>query len=191
MRRVVLLLALIITSACSESAGVAPESTPRAPHLALQGGPSFWYRCVGMVCEFGSDNWDATSQFWEFGDGATGNFPHVHHTYPAEGGTYVVRYTATDYAGIRYSTTKTINLLALTVRGYKARGKNAVELSWAPSNGAVDIYRDNVLVAQISDAENTGDWVDYLNTRGKTHPVTYLVCIGGTRICTNTATAFP
>jgi len=188
--RALVLLALATTSACVEPTGVAPETPPTPPRFALLGGPDFWTRCTGIVCELNSTNWDATSQRWDFGHNAFGYGPQVLHTFPESGRSYLVTYYATDYQGTTYSKEAPVHILDVSARGVRVRGNQVAEVTWAPVYGSMDVYRDGALVTQMAEGRNTGTWSDSLGKRGRNASHTYQVCEQGTRHCSNIATAW-
>jgi hypothetical protein len=72
----------------------------------------------------------------------------------------------------------------LTARGYKVKGRQAVDLSWTGlGSSSFDVFRNGT---QIASPSNVGAMTDDLNTRGG-GTYSYKVCAAGTTTCTNTA----
>lgn len=76
----------------------------------------------------------------------------------------------------------------LTLRAYKVRGLQKVDLTWTGlTTSTVDIYRNNQKIA--AGTLNDGLYTDSLNKRGGAN-YTYIVCeLNTTATCTNSATA--
>ncbi len=72
----------------------------------------------------------------------------------------------------------------LSATGYKVKGKQNVDLSWAGNTGSVDIYRDgNVIASGVSGSTYT----DAIGAKGGATYV-YEVCDAGTSTCSASAT---
>ncbi|MDZ7739202.1 MAG: PKD domain-containing protein [Bacteroidales bacterium] len=132
-----------------------------------------------------------TAWSWTFGDGGTSTAQNPSHTYGA-GGTYTVGLTVKDDGGATGSTSKNVSVssssggdgIILTASGYKVRGVRFVDLEWTGASGAVDIYRNNVIVAE-NVSEST--YTDNLGRVSGTF--TYKVCeSGSTSVCSNEET---
>ena len=82
--------------------------------------------------------------------------------------------------------TPTPGQIALSARGYKVQGQQAVDLSWngATSNN-IDIYRNGVLITTVPNIP--GFYTDHIGVRGK-GTYTYRVCDAGTQNCSNQVT---
>src|SRR5437762_9258200 len=81
--------------------------------------------------------------------------------------------------------TPTPGQITLTARGYKVQGRHTVDLSWSgATSSTVDVYRNNVLVANTA---NDGFYTDSPGGRGHA-TYTYQVCNQGTQTCSNQAT---
>jgi PKD repeat protein len=121
---------------------------------------------------------------WNFGDttAATVSTASTTHDYP-KAGAYTVILTVTDNAGASASTSRRINPISLSARGYRQSGQQKVSLSW---NGAAatsyDVYRNGAKIATVS----TGAYTDSV---GKwTGSYTYKVCDPASSTCSNQAT---
>jgi thermitase len=95
-----------------------------------------------------------------------------------------------DDDGATDTTTQTVTVndivaeINLSTTGYKVKGLHTADLVWSGSTATmVDIYRDNVLIATVS---NDGFHTDNINLRGSGTYV-YRVCEAGTAICSNDA----
>ena len=61
-----------------------------------------------------------------------------------------------------------------------------MNLNWTGANSSdVDIYRDGVVIAAVS---NSGFYKDLVNVRGGNARYTYKVCEAGTSTCSNEVT---
>jgi len=116
-------------------------------------------------------------------------------------GTHTVTASVTDRGGLTGSARITVTVAAaapqpapapapstptLTARGYKVKGVQTVDLSWAGlSGGSVDVYRGGAFVFATT---NDGSHTDNLNSKGGGDSYTYKVCATGTSTCSNTAT---
>jgi Kelch motif len=76
--------------------------------------------------------------------------------------------------------------ITLQARGYKVHGLQTVDLFWSGlSSGAIDIYRDGVLIATVP--AQSGFYTDHINRNGR-GTYTYRVCEAGTGNCSNQVT---
>jgi hypothetical protein len=76
--------------------------------------------------------------------------------------------------------------ITLQARGYKVHGLQTVDLFWSGlSSGAIDIYRNGVLIATVP--AQSGFYTDHLNRNGR-GTYTYRVCEAGTGNCSNEVT---
>jgi PKD repeat protein len=150
----------------------------------------FVYDCTALTCNFDAGastdpDGSIASYSWTFGDGASGSGPTTVHGYGQQGG-YLVTLTVTDNEGAAASLSKTVTLIRLSVRGYKVRGHEKVDLSWAgPSGTSFDVYRNGSTVATVQ----AGAYTDDLNGHGT---FLYKVCAPAISVCSNTASVtFP
>lgn len=73
----------------------------------------------------------------------------------------------------------------LSTRGYRAGGRNRVDLTWSGGSGSnVDVYRNGALRTTTA---NDGAHTDVL-AKGQTGTFTYRVCDAGTSTCSNDST---
>jgi hypothetical protein len=93
-----------------------PDPDDPVPPVTVPGGPSPAFtatpgagRQVDVDASATTDDGTVVSYDWDFGDGASGSGVTASHTFPAPG-TYVVRLTVTDDAGLTGSVTRTVNL---------------------------------------------------------------------------------
>jgi hypothetical protein len=94
--------------------------------------------------------------------------------------------TATPTATPTPTPTPTPGQITLSARGYKVQGQQRVDLSWnGASSNNIDIYRNGVLVATVSNIP--GFYTDNIGARGK-GTYTYRVCDAGTQNCSNQVT---
>ena len=118
-------------------------------------------------------------------------------------GTHIITLSVTDSGGLSGSTQLSVTVAAtttttppppsspltgptLTVRAYKVKGNQTVDLSWSGLSGSsVDVYRNS---AVVSTTANDGAATDSINKKGG-GSYTYKVCESGTSTCTNTASA--
>jgi vibriolysin len=167
-----------MSQARSVTATFAPNSPPRA---------SFTLTCTRLLCEFdASSSTDATdptpSYAWSFGDSTIGSGSPTLHSYP-KAGRYTVTLTVTDNAGASAVTSTSFNPISVSVRGYRANGRENVELSWAGQSGAnFDIYRNGSKLTSVAAMSYT----DKLNLNGS-GSYAYKVCQAGASLCSNTA----
>jgi Zn-dependent metalloprotease len=130
---------------------------------------------------------------WDFGDTNTSTAQNPSHSY-ATAATYSVELTVTDNEGAVDSMTKDITVedsnlsgIALSVRPFKVKGVQHVELTWSGTNAtSVDVYRDSALIATTS---NTGSYTENLGVKGGGDFYDYQVCETGGGDCSNTDTA--
>jgi chitodextrinase len=153
---------------------------------------AFTVSCSGLRCALdasGSADPDGTltSYGWSFGDGASASVttnPTV-HTYP-KASSYTLTLTVTDNDGANAASSRRINPISLTARGYKQNGQQKIELSWNGAAGtSFDVYRDGTKIAAVVGA----DYTDGAATGSAGH--TYRVCASADPICSNKATVSP
>lgn len=134
------------------------------------------------------------SREWNFGDGTSSSLQHPQHTY-SQAGTYEVSLNVTDDLGSSHSITKNVVVsaensapagLELTAVGSKVKGQWTTDLSWTPAgtSAQIDIYRDGVLLATVS---NSGSFTDNTSFKGG-GTLTYQVCESGTTLCSGSVT---
>jgi hypothetical protein len=76
--------------------------------------------------------------------------------------------------------------ITLHARGYKVHGLQTVDLFWSGlSSGAVDIYRNSVLIVTVP--AQSGFYTDHINRNGR-GTYTYRVCEAGSSNCSNQVT---
>jgi len=99
-------------------------------------------------------------------------------------GTYVLRLTANDGA-LSASDDVTITVsdpppIALTVTGYKVKGKQRADLSWSGATTSdVDVFRDG---AKLATTPNDGAYTDNIDRKGSA-TYRYRVCEPGSSVC--------
>jgi PKD repeat protein len=148
---------------------------------------AFTVRCTGLSCSFdagASADPDGTIArwLWALGDGTSGSGATTTHTYPKPG-SYGVTLTVTDNAGASSVHAKTFNPISVSARGYKANGRQKVDLSWSGAGGAsFDVVRNGARIATVSATTYT----DTVGRGGGAY--TYQVCESGSSICSNAAT---
>jgi hypothetical protein len=114
-------------------------------------------------------------------------------------GSHVITATVTDSGGLTASARVSVSVAAaaqqpstpsggptLTVRAYKVKGNQTVDLSWnGLSASAITIYRNG---SAVGSSTNDGTETDAINKKGG-GSYSYQVCAAGTSTCTNTASA--
>jgi hypothetical protein len=94
--------------------------------------------------------------------------------------------TPTPSATFTPTPTPTPVQITLHARGYKVHGLQTVDLFWSgPTSGAIDIYRNGVLIITVPN--DGGAYTDHINRNGR-GTYTYRVCIAGTGNCSNEVT---
>jgi PKD repeat protein len=147
----------------------------------------FTISCSELTCDVdATDSFDADGAIpgyrWDFGDGSGGSGRLARHTYP-QPRTYTVTLTVTDNAGSSSTHAKTFNPISVSTRGYKANGRQKVDLSWSGADGAsFDVVRNGARIATVSATTYT----DTVGRGGGAY--TYQVCESGSSICSNAAT---
>lgn len=154
---------------------------------------SFTYSCTGLGCTFtdrSTDDGTIGGWSWDFGDGGTSTEQSPSHSF-ATSGTYPVRLAVTDDKGASGISSQSVTVsdappnITLTARGYKVRGAQRVDLSWAGAPGvSVDVWRNG---GKITTTANDGFHTDNLNTKGS-GTYRYKVCEAGATTCSNEAT---
>jgi PKD repeat protein len=116
---------------------------------------------------------------WNFGDGTAGSGKATTHDYP-KAGSYTLTLTVTDNAGANAVTSRRINPISLSARGFKQNGQQKVDLSW---NGAVgtsfDVYGDSGLVATVQ----AMGYIDVVPRAARSR--TYRVCTTDRSMCSS------
>lgn len=155
----------------------------------------FTFACTDLACGFTDASADADGSVvawsWDFGDGASSSAQNPSHTYGAAGA-YTVTLTVTDDGGASASTSKSVVVtepaaggITLAASGYKAKGRQNVDLTWSGAAGAsVDVYRDGAVIATTA---NDGAHTDAVGARGGGSYV-YRVCEAGTATCSPNVT---
>jgi len=153
---------------------------------------AFSVSCTDYNCAYvdgSSDDGSITGRSWVFGDGAVSSDTNPSHTYAPGGTTYTVTLEVTDNDAMTDMTSQdvtvpvTLEPLTLAATGDKVKGVKTVDLTWSGATGDVDIYRDDVLLATVT---NSGAYTDKLGKGGGTY--VYKVCEAGTTTCSNTVT---
>jgi subtilisin family serine protease len=73
----------------------------------------------------------------------------------------------------------------LQASGYKVKGRQQVDLTWAGANAEVDVFRNGTVVSRAT--PNDGAYTDAIGIKGG-GSYTYKVCETGTALCSNSAT---
>ena len=154
---------------------------------------SFTYSCTGLACSFtdqSTDDGTIGAWSWDFGDGGTSAEQSPSHTF-AVSGSYTVSLTVTDDKSATGTSSQSVTVsdappnITLSARGYKVKGVQRVDLSWAGAPGtSVDVWRNG---GKITTTANDGFHTDNLNTKGS-GTYRYTVCEAGTTTCSNEAT---
>jgi len=175
-------------STCTNGGGVPPSN--------LQPTAAFTYTMDGLKVDFTDTSSDRDGSIvgweWDFGDGNTSTSQNPSNTY-SSGGTYSVTLQVTDDGGGSGSSSQDVTVseptsggISLSALGYKDRGLQKTDLTWAGANSTnVDVYRDGGLIA--AGTPNDGTYTDPINERGSA-TYTYEVCEAGTSTCSNTVT---
>ncbi len=158
---------------------------------------NFTYSTNFLQVQFTDSSTDAdgsvTNWSWNFGDGNTSSTKDPVHNYSGAG-TYEVALTVTDDSGNTGSTLKSVMVsteetdpeaITLSATGYKVKGVWHADLSWNYT-GAVDIYRDEEIVATINNSNGTYTDVTGLKGGGS---LNYRICeAGNSANCSNEVT---
>jgi Big-like domain-containing protein len=105
-------------------------------------------------------------------------------------GSHTITASVTDSGGLTGSASVTISItpapaISLTSAKRKVKGVNTVDLSWTGASGAVDVYRNDVVIAP---ARAGSSYTDNTGSKGG-QTFTYKVCdAGSTTTCSNTVT---
>jgi PKD repeat protein len=180
------LASLIVTDDRGASATVSKDVTVTnlAPTAA------FTVTCSGLRCTLdasGSADRDGTiaSYGWSFGDGTSGSVTTTStvHDY-AKAGSYTLTLTVTDNDRASASSSRRINPISLSARGYKQGGHQKVDLSWNGVSGtSFDVFRNGVKIVTVSTTGYTDTAVNGPGT------YKYAVCDTASGACSNEATA--
>src|SRR5262249_41499172 len=104
------------------------------------------------------------------------------HAY-TKAGSYTVTLTVTNNAGASTVTSRRINPISLSARGYKQNGQQKVDLTWNGAAGtSVDVYPDGTKIA----AAQATAYTDGVARGSAGH--TYRVCASADPICSNEVT---
>lgn len=150
---------------------------------------AFTFSCTAFTCTFTDASTDAdgtvTSWSWSFGDATSSTLQNPTKIYGAAG-TYTVTLTVTDNGLATGSVSQSVSVSNIVLSGVGRRqGPNRyADLTWTGATTAVDIYRDNVLVATVA---NTGAYTDTISNG----TFQYRICEQGTQICSNTISVSP
>jgi CSLREA domain-containing protein len=147
--------------------------------------------CDHLACSFTNTSSDAdgtiASSAWTFGDGTSSTQTNPSHTYAAAS-TYTVTLTVTDNGGATGQVSRQVTAtapppIALSVRGYKVKGYEFVDLTWTgATTSTVGVYRNGTLLVTTA---NDGAYTDDLNRKGS-GTFTYQVCeAGGQQVCSD------
>jgi PKD domain len=119
---------------------------------------------------------------WGFGDGTSGSGKATNHDYP-KAGNYTLTLTVTDNAGASAVTSRRINPISLSARGFKQNGQQKVDLSWNGVAGtSFDVYRDGAKIAAVQATAYTD-----VSPKGPgSH--SYRVCASAEPTCSSDAT---
>jgi PKD repeat protein len=174
---------LTVTDDRGASAGVSKAVTVAnlAPTAA------FTVSCSGLRCTIDGGasadrdgsiaSWD-----WSFGDWTTGSGKTTGHDYP-KAGSYTLTLTVTDNAGASAATSRRINPISLSARGFKQNGQQKVDLSWNGVAGtSFDVYRDGAKIAAVQATAYT----DVAPKAPGSH--SYRVCASAEATCSTDAT---
>jgi PKD repeat protein len=149
---------------------------------------AFDYNCQATYCTLdatGSADVDGSivAYAWSFGDGTSDTGRTTTHTY-ASVGSFGVSLDVTDDSGATVGTSKTIVVIGLAARGYKATGQRKVDLSWqgTPAGTSVYVYRNGTPIATVQSA----DYTDSVRAGPGTYR--YQVCPVVGSSCSNYAT---
>jgi hypothetical protein len=146
---------------------------------------SFTVTCAALGCSFdagGSSDSDGTisSYSWGFGDGTSGSGKTASHIY-SRAGSYTITLTVIDNAGATGSTSRAVNPISLSARGYKQNGLQNADLSWTgPSGASFDVFRNSARIATVQATAYT----DNINQKGS-GTYTYRVCAHASSTCSN------
>jgi PKD repeat protein len=171
----------------TDNGGVSATVTKDVTVANLSPRAAFTVACSALRCTLDasgstdSDGWIASFD-WSFGDGFTGGGRTAIHDYP-KAGSYTVTLNITDNDGGTSATSQRINPISLSARGYKAGGRQMVDLAWnGPTGASFDVYRDGFRVATVQ----SNSYTDNINAKGS-GTYSYEVCAPATASCSNDA----
>jgi len=171
----------------SQSVSVSSTTPTNLPPVA-----SFTFSCAALVCNFVDSSTDADGSLvrweWDFGDGATAvsqAIGEAAHTF-AGGGTYLVRLAVTDDGGATTSVSQSVSAgLALSVVGYRLKGKHAIDLTWTgATTSKVALFLNGQPMATL---DNTGSYTHTTSSRGQA-TYSFRLCEVGTTMCSRDET---
>src|SRR5262249_29292558 len=122
-----------------DNAGASTTASKDVTVTNLAPTDAFTVTCSGLRCTLDADgsavrDGSSATYGWSFGDGTSASLTTTStvHAY-TKAGSYTVTLTVTDNAGASTVTSRRINPISLSARGYTQNGQQKVDLTW---NGA-------------------------------------------------------